>query len=158
MKTLITLAILLFVYPWNKTNSDKLLFEGMYTITGRGYNENQQYDSPIGCKAIYVKVYEKKLVTTVSVYGTVDFQDVEYKYEGVDKNGNRVYRKDKTEAYVVDAEQNLQWILSTFTYNGNKRTDTFWELIKGDYSADCLKRMQDELEWEQMKTTWDMSD
>lgn len=158
MKTIITLAIMLFVYPWSKSNSssDKPLFEGMYTITGRAYNELQQYDSPAGCQAIYVKVYEKTLITTVSVFGTADYQDIEYKFDSVDKNGYRVYRKDNTDAFVVDSEQNLQRIMSTFTYNGNKQIDTYCELIKGDYSADCLKRTQDALERERLKTTMDM--
>lgn len=158
MKTLITLVIMLFVYPWSDSNSntDKLLFEGMYTITGRAFNELQQYDSPTGCQAVYVKVYEKKLVTTVSVYGTTEYQNVEYRYVGADKNGNRIYRKDDTDAFVVDSTQDLQRIVSTYTYNGNKRIDTYGEVIKGDASADCLKRMQDALELERLKTTIDM--
>lgn len=158
MKTLITLAIMLFVYPWSDSNSeaDKLLFEGMYTITGRAYNELQQYDSPAGCQAIYVKVYEGKLITTVSVYGTAEYQDVEYKYESIDRGGNRVYRKDNTDTFVVDSEQNLQRIMSTYTYNENKRIDTYCEVIKGDHSADCLRRMKNALEQERVKSTMDL--
>lgn len=158
MKTFITLAIMLFVYPWSNTNnnSNQPQFEGMYTITGRAYNELGEYDSPTACQAIYVKVFEKKLITTVSVYGTSDYQDVEYIFERVDKNGNRVYRKDNMDAYVVDSEQNLQRIMSTYTFNGNKRIDTYCEVVKDDFSADCLKRMQDALEKERQKTTMDL--
>ena len=147
MKTIITLAILLFVYPWDvsNSNSENPQYEGMYTMTGRSYNEYQQSDSPAGCKAIYVKIFEQKLVTTVSVYGTGQYQDIEYRYEGVDRNGNRVYRKDYTDAYVVDSEWDLQRIMSMYTYNGNKRIDTYYEVVKGDYSMECLKRMQNAL-------------
>ena len=159
MKTIITLAIVLFNYPWNSSGSktEDPLFQGMYTITGRGYNEHQQFDSPAGCQAIYVKVYEQKLVTTVSVYGTGEYQDVKYEFEGTDKNGYRVYRRDNTDAFIVDSEQNIQRIISIYTYNGNRRSDTYYEVIKGDYSMDCLKRMQNALEYERMKSVYDLN-
>lgn len=159
MKTIITLAIMLFVYPWTNSNSNtgKLLFEGMYTMTGRWYNETQAYDSPAGCQAFYVKVYVQKLVTTVSVYGTAEYQDIEYRYEGTDNSGNRIYRQNNLDAYAVDSEQNLQRIMSTYIYNGNRRIDTYYEIIKGDHSMDCLKRMQDALELERMKSLYDLN-
>lgn len=92
----------------------------------------------------------------IALYGTVEYQDVEYKFEGVDREGNRIYRKDNTDAFVVDSEQNLQRIMSTYTYNGNKRIDTYCEVIQGDHSADCLQRMKDALEMERMKSTMDL--
>ena len=149
---------MLFVYPWSDSNSkaDKLLFEGMYTITGMGFNNQNQYDSPIGCQAIYIKVHEKKLITTVSVYGSPDYIDIEYQLEGVNKEENRVYRNGDT-AYLVDSEHNIQKVISTYTYNGNKRTDTYWEVVEGDYSADCLIRQKAALEQERMKTTMDLN-
>ena len=156
MKTIFILAIMLFIYPWSNSNSssDNLLFEGMYTITGRAYNELQQYASPAGCQAIYVKIYEQKLVTTFSVYGTVEYQDVEYRFYNINKEDNHVYSKDNIDAFVVDKKHNLQRIMSTYTYNGNKRID-YCEVVKGDYSADCLKRMEDAIQWERMKSTMD---
>ena len=46
--------------------------------------------------------------------------------------------------------------MSTYTYNGNKRIDTYCEVIKGDHSADCLNRQKGALEMERMKTTMDL--
>lgn len=158
MKHLIIFAIMLFIYPWDnsKQTNNNLLFEGMYTITGRSYNELTEYDSPMSCQAIYIKVYENKLVATMSVYGSGHFQDIEYMFENVNKDGNRIYRKDNMDAFAVDSEQNIQRITSTYSYNGNKRVDTYCEVIKGDYSAECQKRMQNAMEAERMKSIMDM--
>lgn len=159
MKILITLAILLFVYPWSDSNknSDKLLFKGMYTITGRGYNDSGEFDTATGCQAMHFEVHEKKMIVTMSQYGTGQYIEVEYPLVSVDNNGYRTYRKDDYDAFVVDNENNLQRILSSYTYNGKKRLDSHWELIKGDFSKDCLEKMEKALEWERKKSTMDLN-
>ena len=126
--------------------STEPLYEGMYTITGNGYNDYHQYDSPTSCQAMYV-----------SAWGSPDYIDIDYEFEGVDNKGRRVYRKDDT-VFLVDSVYDIEKVISTYTYNGNKRTDTHWEVVKGDYSEDCLRRQKSALELERMKTTMDLDD
>lgn len=135
--------------------STEPLYEGMYTITGNGYDDRHQLDSPVGCQAMYVKVYEKKLITTVSAWGSPDYIDINYEFEGVDNTGKRIYRNGDT-AFLVDSVYDIEKVISTYTYNGNKRTDTHWEVVKGDYSEDCLRRLEEALEFERMKSTMDL--
>ena len=135
--------------------STEPLYEGMYTITGNGYNDYHQYDSPTSCQAMYVKVYENKLITTVSAWGSPDYIDINYEFEGVDNTGKRIYRNGDT-AFLVDSVYDIEKVISTYTYNGNKRTDTHWEVVKGDYSEDCLRRLEGALEFERMKSTMDL--
>ena len=135
-----------------KNTSIEPLYEGMYTITGNGFNDKHQFDSPVGCQAMYVKVFEKKLITTVPAWESPDYIDINYEFEGVNKMGKRIYRNGDT-AFLVDSVYDIEKVISTYTYNGNKRTDTHWEVVKGDYSEDCLRRLEGALEFERMKST-----
>ena len=156
MKTIITLAILLFVYPWDNTGKDsnQVLYEGTYTITGKSYNSKQTYDSPMACQTVYLKIYKTKLVATMSEYGTGQYKDIEYKFEKIDDEGNRIYRSSIYDAFVVNAEYDVQRVYSTYTHNGNVRTDNFCEVVKGDFSADCMQRMEDEMNRQRNQSMW----
>ena len=138
-----------------KRTSTEPLYEGMYTITGNGYDDKHQYDSPVGCQAMYVKVYEKKLITTVPAWGSPDYIDINYEFEGVNNKRKRIYRNGDT-TFLVDSVYDLEKVISSYSYNGNKRTDTYWEVVKGDYSEDCLRRLEGALEFERMKSTMDL--
>lgn len=143
----------IFVPSWDADNqpAGTLMISGLYTITGKTYSNGKMQESPVCAQAMYIRVYSDKMVVTMSEYNTGRDIDLTYPLEMVDNSGNRLYRNSNTDAFVVDSRGNIQRLTSIYTYNGNLRTDTYWELIAGDHREEYLKRAKSAMDWENQK-------
>ena len=132
MKTIIALAILLFVYPSQK--KDEPLFKGIYTETGYGRDEQGMAINSGFAQSYYVEIYKSKLVVTTTEFGTGKSIELEYQFTGTDNEGNRVYRKDQMNAYRVDDAYDIEKAYSFPDARfGNKVWITYyWQVVKGD--------------------------
>ena len=92
----------------------------------------------------------------MSEYGTGRYKDIEYRFEKTDAEGNRIYRNSMYDAFVVDAEYDVQRVFSTYTHNGNVRTDNYCEVVKGDYSEDCMRRMEEGMNKQRNQSLYDI--
>lgn len=133
MKTInLILFILLFIFPDRQV--PKPLFEGIYTETGYGKNEQEQPLNSGVSNSYYVKIYEDKLVTTANKFGTAETIDITYQYKGNDKEGNRIYAYSEMDRYFVDEAYNIMRVLSSpsLMYGANVLVHTYWEVVKGE--------------------------
>lgn len=149
MKTLfIYLFALLFVYPWQEQKQvpqGNLLYKSMYTYTGRFVCGNNQTSNVGSCHAFHAQIFEDKLVITEQQTGTLKYVDIIYPFVGIDSEGNRIYRKDESDKFLVDSIFDLQRVLSSTTFNGNVTTNTYYEIVKGDHSAEYLEQQKNRL-------------
>lgn len=134
----IFIMILLFVYPQQQTNSP--LFESIYTETGYGRDENNQPANAGFAQCYYVKIYSDKLIVNTTEYGTGRNIDVEYTYVGKDNEGCRVYERGQMYRYRVDANYDIEHVLSMPIYGGNAWRSTYWQVIKGEKCIDYNKK------------------
>lgn len=148
MKTLfILLYTLLFVYPWQEspTPKDQPLARGMYTYTGRYVSSNGTISDMGMCSVFFVNIYENQLVVTRQSTGSLEFVDTSYPYVGNDNQGNRVYRLNDSDKFLVDGNYDIEHVMSYTLYNGNVTVDTRYEVEKGDHSQECLEKLRGRL-------------
>ena len=144
----------IFVPSWDADDQpmEAPMIDGLYTITGKTYRDGKVNDSPTaGGWVMYIKVYSDKMVVTTTDYENGRDVDLTYLFERADKEGNRIYRLSNTNAFVIGSNGTVQWLTSIYTYNGNVRTDTYWELVVGNHREECLKRAKSAMDWENMK-------
>lgn len=135
------------------------LISGFYTVTGKTYCNGKASTTYACCgQGMYINVYNDQLEVITNAFNSPDELRLTYQLAQVDGAGKRLYRRDNTDAFIVDAKGTVQRMTSVYTYGGNMRTDTYWELIPGDHREEYLKRLEGALEWERMKTTMDLDD
>lgn len=129
MKTVFTIAILLFVYPW-QTKEEQPVYENVYTITGRSYDENGQTSyEPCFAMEIYIKFYQDKILVANTIIGSMDVEKREYRLSQT-TNGIRTFTSEKySEYYLTDKDYEVQKvnIIKPYeTYGGNITTKFFF--------------------------------
>lgn len=142
----ILLFVLLFTFPWNQDSSNKLLYEGIYTSTGYGVREDGTVMVGNSSLSFYVKIYEQNLIQTTSVIGQPRPVDFEYKFKGIDKDGNRVYELNIVTSMLVDANYDIKTVISlpSSRYGNNVQEHTYWEVVKGDREAEFNQKHKED--------------
>lgn len=133
MKHLIFIfSLILFVFPSYKKATP--VYEGIYTDTGYGKDENDQPISVQYSYSYYVKIYNDSLVVTTVEFGTGKIIDLKYLFSGKDDEGNKIYTKDRMNSYLMDENYDLMRVLSTpiYIYGNNVWRSTYWEIVKGE--------------------------
>lgn len=126
------LLVLLFIFP-NQQKSEPL-FQGIYTETGYGKDENNQPLNSGFSQSYYVKIYGNKLIVSTVEFGTGKNINLTYLYKGKDNEGYRIYTKDQMNTYYVDDTYDLTKVLSmpVYGYGNNVWRSTYWEVVKGE--------------------------
>ena len=127
----IIMMILLFIYP-NQQKQNTPVYEGIYTETGYGKDENGQAVNAGVAQSYYVKIYNDKLIVNTYEFGTGKNIDIEYKYIGTDSEGCRLYASDQMNSYRVDANNDIERVFSMPWYGGNVWRNTYMQVVKGE--------------------------
>lgn len=132
------LLTLLIVFPWNKPSGDVVLAEGIYTNTGYGINDKEEVINGKMSTSFYAKIYETKLLKTMSVIGNPQPQTMEYKYIGSTEDGYRIYELNQYSSFLVDDNYDIieVFAMPSTKYGTNVWDHTYWEVVKGDREAE----------------------
>jgi len=126
---------LLFIFPQQK--QERLLHEDTYTQTGYGKDDNNEPIEGMMSTLYYFKIYDTKIVVTVPDFNSPTTKDIEYKYQGKDKDGNRIFSDDNhIYTYFVDENYDIMEMYTTYSMKYGKRVSTniYWEFVQGDQS------------------------
>ena len=126
------LGLMLFVFPSHKKATP--VYEGIYTDTGYGKDENGEPISVRFSYSYYVKIYNDSLVVTTVEFGTGKIIDLTYLYKGKNNDGNKIYTQDRNNSYLMDDNYDLMRVLSmpVYIYGNNVWRNTYWEIVKGE--------------------------
>ncbi len=145
MKFIISiLSVLLFIMP--EQHVDKVLHEGIYTNTGYGYDDQKQPVTGKSSTSFYIKIYENRLIKTMSVWGYAQPQDFEYKYVGKNEDGQRVFENNTMSSILVDNQYNIIEVFtySSYKYGNNVKNHTYWRVVKGDHENEYNQKHKED--------------
>ncbi len=108
----------------------RLIYESIYSYTGKGWQDDGTVMQTYNRSAFYVKIYENCLVETS---GSPLPQDYYYTYIGNDKQNKRIYQCN-TFYFLVDRNNNLTRAIQTydFRFGTNVKKYIYSEIKKGD--------------------------
>lgn len=147
MKTFL-LLVMLFTFPWNKSNqpTEKVLAEGMYTYTGYIYSEKLgEQNSPCAATAYYIQIFESKIVQIAHALETYEEKEVTYTYQGTNSDGYRVYQSGVNTQFWVDANYDLVFVTISSSYGGHVQNYIFGQVIKGDHAQEFRQKCQQQM-------------
>lgn len=124
------------------TNHDNLLYEGIYTETGRFYVNDVESEQFIISTSFYVKIYSNKLIVTAISHEKGIPVDYEYGYSGC-QDGYRTYSlSNGIYHYQVDDDYDITKVMEIFSmqYGANIKDSYCYETIKGEHADEYNKK------------------
>lgn len=132
---------------WASSQSS-VLYEGVFTETGRYYINNAVSNQYIVSTSFFVKIYSDKLVVTAVPFGQAVATDTEYKYTG-SKDGCRIYSLPSgLYYYQVDENYDIMKVMvaSSMMYAASVKDYYYYETVKGEHYQEYNKKHHTDLQ------------
>ena len=148
--TMALVSIAVFLPQCSIGQKQQLLHEAVYTQTGKYWSKGEApVRSVTLAQVFYAQIYKDSLVDTHSDAWHPIAQKYRYDYIRTDDQNCRIYQNNGR-TFVVDPDFNITIIVEWYDMRfgwGNVRKDTYYEVVKGDYSKEIEKEPEQNMQW-----------
>lgn len=142
-------SLVVFISRCSIGQKQQLLYEAVYTQTGKYWSEGEApVRSVVLAQVFHAQIYKDSLIDRHGDAWHSIAQKYRYDYIGIDDQNCRIYQNNGRR-FVVDSDFNITIIVEWYDMRfgwGNVRKDTYYEVVKGDYSEDIRKELEQDMQ------------
>ena len=151
-----TIMLVLAFMPIVLNAQGRLLYESIYSYTGKGWQDDGRVMKTYNCSAFYAKIYENCLVETS---GSPQAKNHYYTYIGNNNQNERIYQCNSL-YFLVDRNYNLTRVIQSYDYRFGTNVEKYFyhEIIKGELPKKTLVEIMRgyESQVESMNLKWEL--